>query len=134
MGLYSSFDPSQYYDESEKKEIAQEKINKYNERHKAPEVELPPIPEAKKASLYEESKSLLKNSKEYNGPDFRDIYNVGQAIAVTDSNDNVKTAKGRIAEIPDRNLMYVYMEDSYKDVNENYLVEFVTDKDKIFPL
>jgi len=30
--------------------------------------------------------------------------------------------------------MYVSMEDSYKDVNEQWLIDFVTDKDRIIIL
>ena len=124
MGLYTSYDTSEYYDTApakkvEKKEEVQKTINI------APEV---------RKSLYDKSQDVLKKKKRYNGIDFRNKYRVGQRIAVQGPNGNTRTSKGVIAEIVAENLMYVSMEDSYKDVNEQWLIDFVTDNDKIMIL
>jgi hypothetical protein len=73
-------------------------------------------------------------SEKYTGPDFRQIYRVGQAVAILGPNGNYRTRKGSIAEIVSNNLMYVWMEDTYKDVNNQWQVDFVTDKDHIIKL
>lgn len=131
MGLYSSFDPSQYYDEPVVKKQPQPEINKPQEFKKPNQ---PTISETKRRSLYEEAKKVASSASEYKGPDFRNTYRVGQRVAIKAPNGTYRTANGLIAEIIDKNLMYVYMQDSYKDVNEQWMVDFVTDKDTIIPL
>jgi hypothetical protein len=130
MGLYSSFNPSDYYDDEPKKvqpikkQITQE-IKKPNS---------PMISEKKRKSLYDEAMKVASSKSEYKGPDFRDIYRVGQMVAIQGPNGMFRTRKGKIAEIVAQNLMYVYMEDTYKDATDQWLADFVTDKDKIIPL
>lgn len=132
MGLYSSFNPADYYDEPVvKKSPSQQpksQPSEYKKPHQVPDYGLT---EQKRKSLYEEAQKVATSRSEIKGPDFRDIYRVGQMIAVRGPSGNIRTKKGRIVEIVDRDLMYVGMEDSYKDVNENWLVDFVTSKDII---
>lgn len=136
MGLYSSFNPADYYDEPVVKKATpqptpQQPKTDYKKPHQVADYGLT---EQKRRSLYEEAKKVATSRAEVVGPDFRDIYRVGQMIAVKGPNGNIRTKKGRIVEIVDRDLMYVGMEDSYKDVNENWLVDFVTSKDVIIKL
>jgi len=133
MGLYSSFDTSQYYDDEPivkkqepiKEKVVQQEIKKPN---------APAISETKRKSLYDEAMKVATSASEYKGQDFRDIYRVGQKVAIKSPSGDVRTGNGRIAEIVAENLMYVWMEDSYKDVNEQWMADFVTDKDTIIPL
>lgn len=129
MALYSSFDPSEYYDEPVQK--PKKEVQPHKKQINSNEV--PSIPETKRKSLYEEAKKVMTD-KEKSGVDFRNLYRVGQMIAVQGPNGQYRTTKGRIAEIVAEDLMYVYMEDAYKDANENWLVDFVTAVDKIYPL
>lgn len=127
MGLYSSFNPSDYYDDKDKKSttVTTQSI------HTPDRVQPPSIPTAKKRSLYEQAKEVATSPDMYKGPDFRKVYRVGQQVAIQAPNGNMRTTKGVIAEIVAENLMYVYMTDTYKDANDQWLVDFVTDKDKI---
>ena len=140
MGLYSSFNPAQYYDDpspakkaqpTPQQETNQSQKVEYKKPHSLPNYGLT---EQKRKSLYEEAQKVATSRAEIKGPDFRDIYRVGQMIAVKSGNGQLRTKKGRIVEIVDRDLMYVGMEDSYKDVNDNWLVDFVTDKDIVIKL
>lgn len=123
MALYSSFTTSQYYDEPVKAK-AQETQKEYIKPHE------PKLSEEKKKSLYEEAKQIAETHK-YVGPDFREIYRVGQEVAIQGPKGNIRTRKGRIAEIVARDLMYVWMEDTYTDVNGNFMADFVTGEDII---
>ena len=124
MGLYTSYDTSEYYDTN-----APKKVEKKQEETKV--VNIPP--EVRK-SLYDKSQDVLDKKKRYNGIDFRNKYRVGQRIAVQGPNGHTRTSKGVIAEIVAENLMYVSMEDSYKDVNDQWLIDFVTNNDRIMIL
>lgn len=126
MGLYSSFNPSDYYDDNDKKPTTVTPPTYTPDR-----VQPPSIPMAKKQSLYEQAKEIATAPDSYTGPDFRKIYRVGQSVAIQAPNGNMRTTKGIIAEIVAENLMYVYMTDTYKDANNQWLVDFVTDKDKV---
>ena len=135
MGLYSSFSTSQYYDEPVVKNIVptqSEKPTDYKKPHQVIENNNQyGLTEQKRRSLYEEAKKVESSHSVTKGPDFRDIYRVGQMIRVQAPNGHVRTNKGRIVEIVDRDLMYVAMENSYKDVNDNWLVDFVLHTDRI---
>jgi len=132
MGLYSSFDPSDYYDDEPVKKVqTQQSVNKKQEI-KTPNA--PAISEKKRRSLYDEAQEVATSKSEYNGPNFKDVYRVGQRVAIQGPDGDIRTSKGRIAEIVDSNLMYVWMEDTYQDVNGQWLADFVTDKDKVIPL
>src|SRR5574344_266570 len=106
MGLYSSFNPADYYDEPVVKKAAQPqptpqqqpKVD-YKKPHQVADYGLT---EQKRRSLYEEAKKVATSRAEVVGPDFRDIYHVGQIIAVKGPNGNIRTKKGRIVEIVDR--------------------------------
>lgn len=136
MGLYSSFSTSQYYDEPvvKKPTTPQSEKQSQTDYKKPHQVADYGLTEQKRRSLYEEAKKVESSKSVIKGPDFRDIYRVGQMIRVQAPNGHVRTNKGRIVEIVDRDLMYVGMEDSYKDVNDNWLVDFVTQTDKITKL
>lgn len=132
MGLYSSFDPSQYYDEPVvKKQQTQQAEASKPQKYKKPNQ---PIPEQKRRSLYDQAKEVATSISEYKGPDFKEVYRVGQKVAIKGPNGNFRTRNGRIAEIVAKNLMYVFMEDQYRDVNNQWIVDFVTDKDTVIPL
>ena len=128
MSLYSSFNPADYYDTPSKPKARADQVQK--PQIKRPEEKM----QQKKKSLYEQAKEIATNETEYAGPDFRDVYRVGQYVAIRAASGEIRTKRGRIAEIVAKNLMYVYMEDSHKDVNNQWLADFVTDKDKILPL
>jgi len=132
MGLYTNFNTSQYYDDEPKKEEKQVINQKKQKIIKHPNT--PKISEKKRKSLYEEAMKIATSESEYNGIDFRDVYRIGQQVMIKNPNGTIRTTKGRIAEIVHKNLMYVWMEDTYKDVNGQWLVDFVTDKDIIIPL
>ncbi len=123
MALYSSYNSSQYYDEPIKPKQPEVEYKKPNE--------VPKISEQKRKSLYSEAQAIATAISEYNGPNFKLIYRVGQRVAIQSPNGSIRTTNGRIAEIVDKNLMYIWMEDTYKDVNGNWLVDFVTDQDTI---
>lgn len=125
MALYSSFNSSQYYDEPVKKVVEAPK-----QEYIKPNV-VPTISEQKRKSLYSEAQAIATAIADYSGPNFKLIYRVGQRVAIQSPNGAIRTSNGRIAEIVDKNLMYIWMEDTYKDVNGNWLVDFVTDQDKI---
>jgi hypothetical protein len=133
MGLYSSFSTSQYYDEPVVKKPAQqaEKSTEYKKPH---QTENNGLTEQKRKSLYAEAQKVASTAAVIKGPDFREIYRVGQMIRVQAPSGHVRTNKGRIVEIVDRDLMYVGMEDTYKDVNDNWLIDFVTPTDRITKL
>mgnify|MGYP004002672143 CR=1 FL=1 len=124
MPLYSSFNTSQYYDDEEE---SPQKPPEYKKPHQSPTE----LSSQKKKSLYAEAQAIVTSIEEYSGPDFRDIYKVGQMVSIKGANGIIRTNKGKIAEIVAQNLMYVYMEDSHKDVNNQWLADFVTDKDTI---
>ena len=130
MGLYSTFNTSDYYDD--------EPTTPTPTPQKPPVDTNPtiikPITQEVKRSLYDQAKEVMTSKSEYKGPDFRDIYRVGQAVAIQGPNGEFRTRKGTIAEIVASTLMYVYMEDSYKDATDQWLTDFVTDKDTITPL
>lgn len=130
MGLYSSFSTSQYYDDTTS--IKKEQQNKPTQPIQKPHT--PVISEQKRKSLYDEAIKIASTESEYTGPDFRDIYRVGQLVTIKGPNGQIRTNNGKIVEIVARNLMYVYMQDTYKDVTGQWLADFVTDKDTIIPL
>jgi hypothetical protein len=131
MGLYSSFNPTEYYDKTENNNVKNENNNKQN----IIKVETPPpIPKKVKKSLYAEAKKELEKQTTKPKVDFRKIYRVGQKVAIVNKKGELVTQKGKIAEIVAEDLLYVYMQDTYKDVNGNWLVGFVTSEDKIYPL
>jgi hypothetical protein len=133
MGLYSSFNPSQYYDTPTP--VVKNNVEKVETPYKKPhQVENYGLTEQKRRSLYSEAQKVASSRSVVKGPDFREIYRVGQMIAVQAPNGSLRTKKGRIVEIVDKDLMYVGMEDSYKDVNGNWLVDFVMSTDKITKL
>ncbi len=109
MGLYSSFNPADYYDEPVvKKTQAQTPAQPVKQDYKKPhQVADYGLTEQKRRSLYEEAQKVASSREEIKGPDFRDIYRVGQMIAVQAPNGTLRTKKGRIVEIVDRDLMYV---------------------------
>lgn len=133
MGLYSSFNPSDYYDDEPVKKQSQPQQS-VNTKQEIKTPNAPALSEKKRRSLYDEAQEVASSKTEYKGPDFRDVYRVGQRVAIQSSNGDIRTAKGRIAEIVSNNLMYVWMEDTYQDVNGQWLADFVTDKDIITPL
>jgi len=124
MGLYSSFNTSDYYDTPIKKVVKQE-------IKKPVSAPITPIAEPVRRSLYDQAKQTMETKAEYSGPDFRDIYREGQPVAIQGPNGHYRTRKGVIAEIVAKNLMYVYMQDTYKDATDQWLADFVTDKDTI---
>jgi len=128
MGLYSTFNPADYYDDEPVKKT-QKKVEKVQ-----PVKKPAPIKEEVRKSLYAQAKEVMDSKSHHKGPDFRDIYRVGQAVAIQGPNGEFRTKKGIIAEIVADSLMYVYMEDSYKDATGQWLADFVTDKDTITPL
>jgi hypothetical protein len=134
MGLYTSFNPANYYDEDIKQQIKEENKTKQQHIIQSKEETPPPIPQKIKKSLYAEAKKQLEKMKEKPKVNFKETYRVGQKVAIVDKKGNLVTQKGKIAEIVAEDLMYVYMEDTYKDVNGNWLVGFVTAEDKIYPL
>jgi hypothetical protein len=129
MGLYSSFNTSQYYDEPVKsKAVVDEKpVVSYKKPHSADYG----LTEQKRKSLYAEAQHAASSRTEFGNIDFRDLYRVGQMIMVQNPNGVYRTKLGRIIEIVARDLMYVGMEDSHRDVNGAWLVDFVLPKDKI---
>ena len=139
MGLYSTFNTSQYYDDDspikknkQSLEVEQKKDEPKKEYKKPHQVEPPPV--IKKKSLYAEAQEVASTKSEYSDKDFRDLYRVGQMVSVYEKSGKIRTKQGRIVEIVDRDLMYVGMEDTYKDVNGNWLIDFVTSKDIITKL
>ena len=135
-GLYSSFSTSQYYDESDKPAKKQEKPveqshKKPHQPDVAPDYGLTPT---KRKSLYEEAQKIVTTATEYDHIDFQSLYRVGQMVAIQDMKGNLRTAKGRVVEIVNRDLMYVGMEDSHKDVHGQWLIDFVTSSDIITKL
>jgi hypothetical protein len=131
MGLYSSFSTAQYYDEEP---VKKEQKPKQPSTQEIKKPNSPMISEKKRKSLYDEAMKVASSESEYKGPDFRDVYRVGQKVAIQSPSGEIRTGNGRIAEIVANNLMYVWMEDTYRDVNDQWLAEFVTDKDKVIPL
>lgn len=139
MPLYSSFSTSDYYDDEPKNK--QKKVTSQHQKHeqnKKIDYKKPHqspnnygLTEQKRKSLYEEAQEVASTSSEYDHIDFRSLYRVGQMIMVQRPNGNIATRKGRIVEIVAKNLMYVGMEDTHKDVHGNWLVDFVKSDDKI---
>lgn len=127
MGVYSNFSTSDYYDKKPQQQVQQQSTVKqtYNQ---------PAIPEHTRKSLYDQAKTIAESTDKYKGPDFRKVYRVGQMVAIQGANGQVRTGKGMIAEVVAENLMYVYMTDAYRDANDQWLVDFVTDKDIVTPL
>jgi len=141
-GLYTTFSTSQYYDKEEKPAVnttavsqssfkkphqftvADKKTNQFD----ATAYGLTPT---KRKSLYEEAQKVASTRTEYDHIDFKSMYRVGQMVSVQGMNGKIRTRKGRIVEIVNRDLMYVGMEDSHKDVNGNWLIDFVTSSDII---
>lgn len=142
MGLYSTFSTSQYYDEPPIKKSNISEVEKKNVDKKNKVLDEHNVVSSnqhnqvkRKTSLYEEAKEIASSRKsEYANIDFKTLYRVGQPVAIKDEKGVVKTAKGRVIEIVAKDLMYVAMEDTYKDVNDQWLIYFVTPKDKIYPL
>lgn len=132
MGLYSSFSTSQYYDDEPiKKPVkTEEKPVEYKKPHQVTNEY--GLTENKRKSLYEEAQKVASTKSEYSDKvDFRDIYRVGQMIRVQAPNGKIRTNKGRVVEIVAKDLMYVGMEDAHKDVNDNWLIDFVMPSDII---
>lgn len=138
MGLYSTFSTSQYYDDepvvkkkvpesSGQNETTQQPTN-YKKPHQLPENGLTP---QKRKSLYAEAQHIAASKSERGNVDFVDMYRIGQMLMVQDEKGRVRTRKGRVVEIVSKDLMYIGMEDTYKDVHGHWLVDFVTGKDKI---
>jgi len=123
MGLYSSFDTSQYYDTPPKKKEQKKVTEHKNPNNNVNNYVLTP---QKRKSLYEEAKYIRENASDKSKVDFREIYRIGQMVMIQKPNGEIRTRKGRIIEIVANDLMYVGMEDTYKDVNGNWLVDFVT--------
>lgn len=129
MGLYSSFDTSQYYDEPSKPVKTEKKVTKIKQPHKVSDNYN--LTSQKRKSLYEESQKIKEKGAQYPKVDFRELYRVGQMIIVQSPDGKIRTRRGRIVEIVEKDLMYVGMEDTYKDVQDQWLVDFVTAKDII---
>lgn len=127
MGLYSSYDPSEFYDTSSKREGTKKKD--YKQPHQI--ADNMSLTNQKRKSLYEEAQKIRSGEIKNPNLDFRKLYRVGQLIMVQSKNGVIRTRRGRIVEIVDKDLMYVGMEDTYKDVNDHWLVDFVTGTDKI---
>lgn len=125
MGLYTSFDTSQYYDDKPVKKVQQPQQSQ--ERTEPPKEITPTV----RKSLYAEAQAQADKKEKYKGVDFRVKYRVGQRVAIQGPNGVYRTENGSIAEIVAENLMYVYMEDTYKDSTDQWLADFVTDKDTI---
>jgi hypothetical protein len=123
MGLYTSFDTSEYYDTPSPK--PQSTQNNQETPH------TPPLTPGVRKSLYDKAQQVADKKDKLNGIDFRVKYRVGQKVAIQGPNGQFRTKNGSIAEIVAENLMYVYMEDSYKDSTDQWLADFVTDKDTI---
>lgn len=121
MGLYSSFDTSQYYDTPPKKKEPKKIIENNTALSKNYG-----LTEQKRKSLYEEAKTIRESGSGKNKVDFRELYRVGQMVVIQKPNGQIRTRKGRIIEIVANDLMYVGMEDTHKDVNGNWLIDFVT--------
>ena len=135
MPLYTSFKSSDYYDDEPVvkkvvKPVEKTVPSEYKKPHKTPNNSLTP---EKRKSLYAQAKAEAESPK-YTGPNFKELYRIGQMIQIVGPNGEFRTKKGRICEIVDKNLMYVYMEDSHKDAQDQWLVDFVTDKDKIIKI
>jgi len=135
MGLYSTFTTSQYYDTpvvKKENKPSTTKSSEYKKPHQMPkDYGLTP---QKRRSLYAEAKEAATTHSEFSNIDFNNLYRVGQMLMIQAPNGTVRTKKGRIVEIVDKDLMYVAMEDTYRDVNNFWLVDFVTPKDKITKL
>jgi len=128
MGLYSTFNTSDYYDDEPVK-------NTPKKAEQVQPIQKPtPVKEEVRRSLYEQAKEVMNSKSNHNGPNFKEIYREGQAVAIQGPNGEFRTKKGIIAEIVAPTLMYVYMEDSYKDATDQWLADFVTDKDTVTPL
>lgn len=128
MGLYSSFSTADYYDD----EPAQKKVSQpqaTTQSASAPTERKLDV-DVKK-SLYDQAQDVATAKENYKGPDFRTTYRVGQKVAIQGPNGAFRTKNGAIAEIVAENLMYVYMEDTYKDSTDQWLADFVTDHDTI---
>ncbi len=124
MGLYSTFSTSQYYDSPPVVTKAAQPT--YKQPH-----QITKIDNNKRKSLYEEAMKIVSSREEYKGPDYRTIYKLNQYVRIQSPQGHVRTNKGRIVEIVASNLMYIAMEDTYKDVQGNWLVDFVTGHDII---
>lgn len=133
MGLYTSFNTHDYYDDDpviKKPDVkpteSPSKRTEYSKPHQV--AETPTL----KRSLYAETKEIASTISEYDHIDFRSLYRIGQMVRVENNvTGQVRTNKGRIVEIVAKDLMYVGMEDSHKDVHDNWMVDFVTNKDNV---
>jgi hypothetical protein len=125
MGLYTSFDTTMYHDKKDKNKSVDV------DNHKNNKIESNKDNKDNKKSLYSKSK---EQEKKKNITNFKKKYSVGQRVAIQGANGVVRTKSGIIAEIVAENLMYVYMEDTYKDATDQWLVDFVTDEDNIVVL
>lgn len=132
MGLYNSFNPSEYYDVTPKTAIVSPPKIKNTDTISGESSKI--IPPKQKKSLYGEAQEKEAFASKIKGPDFRDVYRVGQMVAIQSQNGQVRTRKGKIIEIVDRDLMYVSMEDTYKDVHGNWMVDFVVATDTVTKL
>jgi hypothetical protein len=125
MGLYTSYDNSMYYDKKAPTQVP---------KQKSTEAKVQQIKPTMKKSLYDQAQKVATKKELYKGVDFRTKYRVGQHVAIQGPNGIYRTQQGIIAEIVAENLMYVYMEDTYKDSTDQWLADFVTDKDTIHEL
>jgi len=121
MGLYTSFSTTKYRNKPKKHIIEEE----------SKQEEAPIIKENIKKSLYAEAQKVIKETKNKPSVNFKEQYVVGQLVAIQGPNGIFRTRKGRINEIVAEDLMYVLMEDSYKDSTDEWLADFVTGVDKI---
>jgi len=129
MGLYTSFNPSDYYEPEYKKK--ETKPSKAVEQKQTP----PKLTESQRKSLYAEAQKVKeKIAKDKKGPNFKKKFRVGQKVAIKNNKNEIVTRNGIILEIVAEDLMYVSMLDTYKDVNDQWLVAFVTHDDTIYPL
>ena len=98
-GLYTSFSTSQYYDDvsdTKKADIKNVQNDTNSNVYKKPhqETQAYGLTSQKRKSLYEEAVKVATASEKYTGPDFRQIYRVGQAVAILGPNGNYRTRKG----------------------------------------
>jgi len=124
MGLYTSLKFNNRTDKQETK--IQHTLDNSNEQKNEKQEE--------KKSYYSSVKSKQEYEKKLNGKNFLKDYKVGQYIKVIDKKNELITNRGRITRISAEDLMFIEMEDTYKDVREHFLGYMVTGEDKIIPL
>lgn len=136
MGLYTTFSTSQYYDTPTKPEKSVDKSTEnrsFNKPHQF-DPKAYGLTAGKRQSLYEAAQKVATTKSEYKHIDFKAMYRIGQLVSIQSRPGHYRTKKGRIVEIVSRDLMYVGMEDSYKDAQDNWLIDFVLASDIITPI